>query len=104
MDLGIKVQIILHELSSSLFWSSLGEIFLFVFAFFVFFTDPREMGAIFFHLFHIGRGVIGLLIVKKLPNSHDMISEIQIPASEKIPFDNIGRYVITGAKASAEKF
>ena len=62
------------------------------------------MGAIFFHLLHVARGVIGLLIVKKMPNSHDMISEIQIPASEKIPFHNIGRYVITGAKASADKF
>ena len=53
LDLGIKVQIILHELSSSLFWSSVGEVFLFIFSFFIFFTDPREMGAIFLHLAHV---------------------------------------------------
>lgn len=104
LDLGIKVQIILHELSSSLFWSSVGEIFLFIFSFFIFFTDPREMGAIFLHLVHVVRGVVGFLIVKKMPNSHDMVNEIQIPANEKIPFNNIGRYVITGAKSSASKF
>ena len=104
LDLGIKVQIILHELSSSLFWSSVGEVFLFIFSLFIFFTDPREMGAIFLHLPHVLRGLLGLVIVKQLPNSHDLVAEIVLPASEKIPFSNIGRYVITGAQASAAKF
>lgn len=104
LDLGIKVQIILHELSSSLFWSSVSELFLFIFSFFIFFTDPREMGAIFLHIFHVFRGLVGFLIVKKMPNSHDMVNEISMPASEKIPFHKIGKYVITGAKASASKF
>ena len=98
LDLGIKVQIIIHELSSSLFWSSVAEVFLFIFSIFVFFTDPREMVGIFFHLAHLARGVVGILIVKKLPNSHDIISDIPIPVNEKIPFHNIGRYVINGAK------
>ena len=76
LDLGIKVQIILHELSSSLFWSSVGEVFLFIFSLFIFFTDPREMSAIFLHLAHVLRGLLGFLIVKKMPNSHDLVAEI----------------------------
>ena len=36
-DVGIKIQIILFELSSSLFWGSLGELLLFVFGFLLFF-------------------------------------------------------------------
>ena len=104
LDLGIKVQIILHELSSSLFWSSVGEVFLFLFSFFIFFTDPREMGAIFFHLAHVLRGALGFFIVKKMPNSHEVVALIQLPASKPIPFNQIGTYVITGAKASASKF
>ena len=104
LDLGIKVQIILHELSTSLFWSSCAELGLWGFSFFIFFTDPREMIGIFWHLPHILRGVCGFLIVKKMPNSHDMINEIQIPNNEKIPFGTIGKYVINSAKSSAAKF
>ena len=39
-----------------------------------------------------------------MPNSHDMINEIQIPNNEKIPFSTIGKYVINSAKSSAAKF
>ena len=104
LDLGIKVQIILHELSTSLFWSSCGEIGLWGFSFFIFITDPREMAGIFWHLPHILRGLCGFLIVKKMPNSHDMVNAIDIPKTEKIPFSNISKYVINGAKTSAAKF
>ena len=100
----MKVQIILHELSTSLFWSSCAELGLFGFSFFVFLTDPREMGGIFWHLPHVLRGICGFIIVKKMPNSHDMVNEIEIPKTEKIPFTNISKYVINGAKTSASKF
>jgi len=73
IDLGIKLQMLLYELSASLFWSSIGEIALFVFSFLIFITDPSEMTAIYFHVPHIARGVFGFLIVKKLPNSHVLL-------------------------------
>lgn len=79
LDLAIKFQIILFELSSSLFWCSLAECFLFMFSFLLFFTDMGHMSAVFIHLLHVVRGVVGGLLVFKMPNTHDMLAEINIP-------------------------
>jgi hypothetical protein len=85
LDLAIKFQIILFELSSSLFWCSLAEMFLFMFGFLLFCTDVTHMGAVFFHLLHVIRGVVGGLLVFKMPNTHDLLAEINIPKNQKVP-------------------
>lgn len=103
-DLGIKVQIILYQLSSSLFWSSITEIVVFLFSFLLFFTDVREMGPIFLHIFHVFRGLAGFFIVKKIPNSHELIENVQFPAQEKIPLAHVIKYLITAANIGAKKF
>jgi hypothetical protein len=69
-DLGVKMQIIFYELSSALFWCSVGELMLFLFAFLIFLPDAKEMGGIFYHTLHVGRGAIGVLILRKLPTLH----------------------------------
>lgn len=79
LDLAIKFQIILFELSSSLFWCSLAEMCLFLFAFLLFCTDASHMGFVFLYVFHVGRGVIGGFLVLKMPNTHDMLGEVNIP-------------------------
>ena len=103
-DLGIKVQIILYQLSTSLFWSSITEIVVFLFSILLFFTDVREMGPVFLHIFHLLRGVAGFLVVKKIPNSHELIENVQFPAQEKIPLSQVVKYLITAANIGAKKF
>ena len=75
-DLGVKVHIIFYELTSALFWGSVGELLLFVFAFLIFLPDAGEMGGIFYHMVHIARGILGGLIVRKLPTLHTLLQEI----------------------------
>jgi len=44
MDLGIKLEILLYEISSCLYWVSLTELILFIFGCLLFFADSVEMG------------------------------------------------------------
>ena len=103
-DLAIKIQIMLFELSSSLFWCSVGEVLLFVFAFLLFLTDAGEMGGIWLHIVHVFRGILGFLLVRKIPNYHQMVENIPAPTGEKVPFRNINTFLQKGAQASVTKF
>lgn len=102
-DLGIKFQIILYELSSGLFWTSLSEVLLFIFAFLVFLPDASEMGGIFFHILHVGRGIFGIMIVRKLPNFSDLVSTLPQDAN-RVPFDKLANSMENGAQKLAIKF
>lgn len=87
MDLAIKMQMIVFDFSSSLWWSSMAEFLIFFpFGLFVFFLDAGRMGSIWLFIPHLVRGFIGLLIIKKMPTTHDMVSSIDIPPNENIPF------------------
>jgi len=104
-ELAIKMQMIVFDLSSSLWWSSLAEILIwFPFSFFVFCVDAERMGFIWMFIPHLVRAALGLLIIKKMPTTHEMINKITIPPSEKIPFSKISKFVITGAKESVTEF
>ena len=73
MDLAIKMQIIQFDLSSSMWWSTIAEFFIFGFALFVFFVDAGRMGFIWMFIPHLVRGLVGLLIVKKMPTTNEMV-------------------------------
>jgi len=73
-DLAMKMQMIIFDLSSSLWWSSLGEIIIwFPFSFFVFCVDAERMGFIWMFIPHLVRAALGLLIIKKMPTTHEMV-------------------------------
>ena len=74
-DLAMKMQMIIYDLSSSLWWSSVLEILVwFPFSFFVFCLDTKHMWWIWFFTPHLIRAAIGLLIIKKMPTTHDMVA------------------------------
>ena len=104
MDLGIKVQMIIFDLSSTIWWSTIAEIFVFFYGFWVFMIDAERMGFIWMFIPHILRAVVGLLAIKKIPTTHEMVAGVQIPPNEKIPFSKIDRFVVTGAKESVDRF
>ena len=104
-DLAIKMQMIIFDLSSSLWWSSLAEFLIFFpFGFIVFCLDASRMGFIWMFLPHILRCLVGLLIIKKMPTTHEMVANIDIKANERIPFSKVSKFVITGAKKSVDDF
>jgi len=104
MDLGIKFQIMLFELSSSIFWLSFIELTFFFTSFVLFLTAPKMMPSIWLHALHIPRAVIGGLLVWKMPNTHEMLAECPIPQNEKIPLEEITKYAVKGVQKSLQKF
>lgn len=104
MDLAIKMQMIVFDLSSSLWWSTVAEVFIFFFALFVFFIDASRMGFIWMFIPHLARAAIGVLIVKKMPTTHELVANVQIEPNEKIPFSKVSKYVVSGAKQSVDEF
>lgn len=104
LDLGIKFQIMLYEWSSNLFWISILEVSIFLFFQVLFLTNPSRMVGIYFHILHLPRGAVGLILVKVMPNSHDMLKEIRISPDAKIPFGKIADKVMGGAVTCVEQF
>jgi hypothetical protein len=65
---------IVFDLCSSIWWSTMAELFIFFFALFVFFIDAGRMGFIWMFIPHIVRAVFGIILIKKLPTTHEMIA------------------------------
>ena len=76
----------------------------FPFGFFVFCVDPGNMGFIWFFIPHLVRGAIALLILKKMPTTHDMVNSISMGDKKAVPFSQIGEFVVTGAYESCKEF
>lgn len=106
-DLGIKMQVTLMELSHVIFWCSVGDLFMFLFAFSVYLTDVAHQATIFIHIFHVGRAVLGGFIIFKLPNSHDLIhyaSQALSNANEKISQSSFGAFMQLSAMHAFTRF
>jgi len=73
MDLGVKLEFLNLEMTSNMFWCSFGEIYLFLMAFVFFIVDSSEMSSILWFLFHLVKGVIGLILLKYIPKTHEVI-------------------------------
>lgn len=73
LDLGIKVEFLLSDLISVLFWSSSLDILFFLLGLVMFIIDSSDMAAFWWFTPHVVRGVIGVLLVSWLPKTHDII-------------------------------
>lgn len=74
------------------------DVFLWVFLLFAFFAVPGNLWAVFFVVGHPIRGVLGMILLKYLPKTHEIVEDIdltEMPQSEmtvekltdKIKFD-----------------
>jgi hypothetical protein len=52
---------------------------MFILGFILFCTVPELMGFIWLHVFHIPRAILGYLILKRLPRSHDILDKVDLP-------------------------
>ena len=55
------------------------------------------MSMMWLHLLHVCRGVIGGLILLRMPNTHDLLKEVKIDDNKKIPIDLVDEYATIGA-------
>ena len=67
----------LQDLFSLVYWSSILDLFFFIFSFCTFLVDAKNTGAIFMHIFHILRMVIGGLILIKFPKTQVILESVR---------------------------
>jgi len=98
LDLIYKTEMIFYQLHGIIFWSSVIDIFLWGFLFLCFFAIPAHLWPVWFLIGHPVRGALGMLLLKNLPNTHDLVQDIDLSdmpqkdmtlekLSEKIKFD-----------------
>jgi hypothetical protein len=73
VDIALKGQLLWFELSSTLYWVSLIELLVTQNLFWIYITHPDDLGNLWIHIVHLPRAMLGLYIVYKLPNTHDLI-------------------------------
>jgi len=104
MDLAIKMEFILLELVSNMFWGSVLELGVFTVLLLIFVSDSSELGTIWFFIPHILRGIIGLLIMRGLPTTHHIIKTASIPADETLKIDKVFEYITRAAREALDHF
>lgn len=78
-----KIQSSVSTFITILMWVSVSEILLWCGAFLSFCSAPARMTLIWLQIAHLGRGVFGILVLLKLPRSHDVIKTL--PLDEEKP-------------------
>ena len=49
----------------------------------VFFADPSNLGTIWLTIFHLPRGVLGFMLLKFLPKSHEIVEDLDFEGLEQ---------------------
>jgi cell division protein FtsW (lipid II flippase) len=62
-----------YDLQSALYWSSGVEVCMFILGLIMFIGSPAKMAYIWLHVGHFFRGVLGFVILDRLPKSHDIV-------------------------------
>ena len=73
---------IIFDLSSGVWWASVAEVLVFFpFGFFVFCLDPDRMGPIWMFVPHLVRALVGLIIIKKMPTTQELVQHNSLNVS-----------------------
>lgn len=78
----IKIELLFQTLQGHLYWTSLVEFFVFFILFCLFWASPKEMAKIWWFIFHILRGVFGVLIIINLPKTFEVIDSLKVIPEE----------------------
>ena len=83
-DIGVKLEFLHIELASQLLHGSLFEIAMFVVGICLFAENASHMGLVWCFLPHVARGALGLIVLKGMPLTHDIIKAANFPDQERI--------------------
>ena len=63
----------------------------------MFLSQPSALATLWLHTLHYLRGALGLLLVFKLPNTHDLIGKVEFPqtSAELLNEGGVGASVIS---------
>lgn len=73
-----KIEILFQKLQDYLFWIGISELFLFIILFIIFCINPKDMGRVWWFIFHVFRALFGFIILAKMPRTYDVIEMIYI--------------------------
>ena len=71
-----KVEIKFNSLIRLIYNTSIFEISLWVLGFFLFIASPKDMYFIWILIVHIGKGIIGLLLLNKMPKTYEIMENV----------------------------
>ncbi len=72
-----KAEVYICEFHNLLFWVSLLELFLYLIGLALFISSPKNFSEFWAFTTHAIRAVLGLIVLRRLPNSSDVIEEIR---------------------------
>ena len=78
LDLSYKCEMIMYQLHSIVFWNSVLEMSLFIALFFIFCSAPGLLAAIWLTAPHLPRGVLGFIVLRYLPQTHEIVEGIDL--------------------------
>ena len=82
-DTTIKLEMLLNQFHSTLYWLSIEEFFLMCLLWIFFLRSPSQMWFFLLNVPHLPRGCIGLQISRRVPKSHEIINQIQPRTDEE---------------------
>ena len=71
-----KVEIKFNSLIKLIYNTSIMEISLWVLGFLLFISSPKDMYLIFFLLVHVGKGVVGIILLNKMPKTYEILEKV----------------------------
>lgn len=104
MDLAIKIEFIMLELTNNMFWCPNLELLLFVVGFIFFVVDSKEMGSVWWFLPHIVKGVIGILLLRTIPKTHEIIKNANIAPQAKLSIEDTFDTLLKSAHTGLDHF
>ena len=81
--MGIKVQMMLQDFFGLVYWSTILDLFFFMFSLCSFMVSPKFAGAAFMHILHLGRMAVGGLIITKFPKTSLILENIRMVHKNK---------------------
>ena len=71
-----KIEIKFNSLIRLIFNTSISEISLWILGFLLFIASPKDMYLIFFLIVHVGKGVVGLILLNKMPKTFEILEKV----------------------------
>ena len=97
MDIAMKIEFMMLELTNNMFWCPILELWQFIIAFIFFCVDSKEMGTIWWFLPHVVKGTIGLLLLRTIPKTHEIIKNAHIKHNDKFSIEDTFEILLKSA-------
>jgi len=79
-----KIEMHLESFTLMIYWTSIIEMAVWLVGLSLFISSPSNFAVVWAMILHVGRGILGMFILKFLPNSYQVIDELKETENESI--------------------